>query len=163
MKIDEGTKRRWDVMLGITGPVLTLVTVLLGVWQFDRGAANRREDDFHNAMLKDEIEFRRKLWLEQLETYRSISKLSGRIVATPPGKERDAAISEFETAYWGSMILVSDKEVTQAMIGLRQALRDEKNKLGDPNDVKVWADKLGTVCRNSLAAGSPEKLRRPPP
>lgn len=158
--MDEETKRNWDVRLGIAAPILTLASVMLGVWQFNQGEANRRADDVQNALLKDDVEFRRKLWLEKLDRYRSISELVGEIIASPPGKTRAAAQVRFESAYWGYMILVSDKEVADALIGFRQALQDEKDGLGDPNDPKVWADRLVQACRKALEQGSPENLRR---
>ena len=158
--MDEGTKRRWDVRLGIVAPILTLVSVVVGVWQFNAGEAHRREADFRNALLKDDIEFRRKLWLERLDRYRAVSEMAGRIAALPPGKARAEIELQFESAYWGTMMLVEDKAAADAMIGFRQALRDEKSGFGQANDVKTWAESLAKALRASLEDGSPEKLRK---
>jgi len=158
--MDEDAKRKWDVRLGIVAPLLMLLSVVVGVWQFNAGEANRRADDFHNALLKDDIEFRRKLWMERLERYRTVSELAGRVAALPKGKARDEAELQFETAYWGTMILVEDEQVAKAMIGFRQAMRDENGGWGSAEDVKTWADALMKALRISLEAGSPETLRR---
>lgn len=158
--MDEAAKRRWDARMSLVAPLLTLLSVVVGVWQFNAGAANRREEEFRNALLKDDIEFRRKLWLERLERYRAVSELAGRIAALPPGKAREEAALQFETAYWGAMILVEDKTVSNAMVGFRQALIDERAGYGGANEVKVWADTLMKALRASLEAGSPENLRQ---
>ena len=39
--MDEASKRKWDVALGVLAPILTVVGLLVGVWQFNRGEINR--------------------------------------------------------------------------------------------------------------------------
>jgi hypothetical protein len=39
--VDEARKRLWDVWLGILGPILTVLGLLVGVWQFNIGEHNR--------------------------------------------------------------------------------------------------------------------------
>jgi hypothetical protein len=80
MQMKEEDKRLWDVIVGIAGPLLTVAGILVGVWQFNVGEENRRVLEHDSAVQKDEIEFRRKLWLERLNAYRSIAELAGEVV-----------------------------------------------------------------------------------
>jgi hypothetical protein len=70
----EATKRKWDVGLGIIAPILTCLTILVGVVQFNIGEQNKVRLEYDLIKQKDTIEFNRKLWLERLNAYRSIAE-----------------------------------------------------------------------------------------
>ena len=78
--MDESTKRVWDVWLGFIAPILTVVGILIGIWQFNSGEENKARLEHELVTQKDNIDFHRKLWLEQVSTYRSIAELAGKIV-----------------------------------------------------------------------------------
>ncbi len=159
--MDETAKRQWDVWLGAIAPVLTVIGIIIGVWQFNLGEDHRREESAASAIQKDDIDFRRKLWLERLDAYKAVSAIAGRIIATPPGKDRDRAIADFTSAYWGAMILVEDKAVEQAMVNFYLELHDEQSGWSrDPNRLKVRGEALIAACRTSLEAGSPTNLAK---
>ena len=159
--MDEGRKRGWDVGLGVVAPLLTIVGILVGVWQFNRGEDNRRTETVAAEQQRDTIGFKRRLWQEKLETYRKVTELAGKIVAAS-GRERVAAYKEFQANYWGAMVLVEDPPVEQAMIAFDREYRDlASGWVKDYNRLKVRADILAKACRQSLATGSLEVS--PPP
>ena len=155
----EDQKRRWDAYLGLVAPLLTVAAILIGVWQFNEGEENRRQLEETSAYQKDDIEFRRKLWLEQLESCRKIADIAG-VIASSSSTEtaRSEAISHFRASYWGAMIINEDKRVETAMIDLEAELRDLSHGDSDGMRVKVRVASLGSACRTSLRAGTPKAL-----
>lgn len=160
--MDEAAKRTWDVRLGILGPIITVAGVLVGVWEFNAGEDERRKseqaarlDQIHLEMRKDDLEYRRLLRQQQLQTYTTISTLVGKIAATPAGPARQNAAQAFEAAYWGAMVMVEDPAVQQAMRDFHDELHDETAGLShDPDRLKVRADLLAEACRKSLQANT---------
>lgn len=154
--MDENKKRSWDVRLGIVTPLLTMIGVLVGVWQFNRGEDHRKQEAVAAEIQRGTIGFKRRLWQEKLETYQKVTELAGKLVATS-GKERDDAYKAFQTAYWGAMVLVEEPKVEKAMIAFDREYRDLRSGWStEPDRLKVRADALARACRASLATGSLE-------
>src|SRR6476469_9172100 len=113
----EERKRVMDVWFGVFGPIITLAAILVGVWQFNTGERNRVELENQLLREKDTIEFKRRLWLDRVTTYRSIAELAGGIAASEKkDKDFEALVQKFRAAYWGLMILVEDPEVSKEMV-----------------------------------------------
>ncbi|PJG47217.1 hypothetical protein CAF53_02395 [Sphingobium sp. LB126] len=154
--MDEDNKRRWDVRLGVIAPVLTILGILVGVWEFNHGENSRRVETENAEKLRDSIAFRRTLWQQKLTTYQNVTELAGRLAATK-GEERAKAYVEFRTAYWGAMVLVEDPEVEKAMIAFDREYRDQASGWSkDDTRLMQRADILAKACRTSLATGKLE-------
>ncbi|MBN9662245.1 MAG: hypothetical protein J0H49_28870 [Acidobacteria bacterium] len=151
----EERKRVWDVWFGVLGPIITVAGILVGVWQFNTGERNRVE--LANRLLreKDTIEFKRKLWLDRVTTYRSIAELAGGIAASEK-KDKDflALVQKFRASYWGLMILVEDLEVRKQMVNFWADIHNFEEGWTDANTLKVRAQQLGEACRASIERGS---------
>jgi hypothetical protein len=161
--VKEETKRTWDVWIGALAPVVTVIGIVVGVLQFNAGEDHRRKTEIESIIQKDDLEFRRRLWLERLETYRSVAKMAGKIAAAPAGSERDKAMTEFEGAYWGAMALVEDKAVEQAMMDFHYEIHDQSaGWTRDPQRLQVRANALAMACRKSMEAGTPATLAAKP-
>jgi hypothetical protein len=153
--MEEGSKRNWDVGLGVVAPVLTIVGILVGVWQFNRGEENRTNLEYQLLERKDKIEFQRKLWLERLSTYKSIAAEAGKIATTDKKDKRfKELVQNFDAAYWGMMILVEDPDVEKAMVDFHVELTDYQKGLSDGDKVKLRADELVKACRKSVSPGT---------
>jgi hypothetical protein len=153
--MDEEPKRNWDVGLGIVAPILTIVGILVGVWQFNRGEENRTKLEYQLLERKDKIEFQRKLWLERLSTYKSIAEQAGKIAtADKKDKRFKQFVQNFDAAYWGMMIFVEDPDVEKAMIDFHLELVDYQKGLSDGDKVKLRADELVKACRKSAEPGT---------
>ena len=148
--MDEETKRRWDVRFGMVAPILTVLGILVGVWQFNSGEDHRRIEAEKAEDLRDSLEFRRRLWQQKLDTYQKVTELAGRIAATS-GADQTKAYTDFRTAYWGAMVLVEDSSVEQAMIQFDQEYRDSASGWNkDQSRLMKRADALAKACRQSL-------------
>jgi hypothetical protein len=153
--MDEDTKRGWDVGLGIVAPVLTVVGLLVGVWQFNQGEENKTRLEYQLLEKKDKIEFQRKLWLERLSTYKSIAEQAGKIATTDKDdKSFNGLVKSFDAAYWGMMIFVEDPAVEQAMIDFHVELVDYQTGKSKAEKVKLRAEELVKACRKSVAPGT---------
>jgi hypothetical protein len=152
----EERKRIWDVRLGVAGPIVTVAGLLLGVWQFNRGEENKTRLEYEMLAKKDDLEFRRKLWLDRVSTYRTVSELAGNIAAHERKDAKfDGLAESFSGAYWGLMILVEDKDVEQAMIQFYDEIRDYRIGRSDADRIKKRADQLIQTCRKSIE-GKPQ-------
>jgi hypothetical protein len=153
--VDEASKRRWEVGIGFAGSVLTVVGILVGVWQFTQGEQNKVRLESALVLRKDEIEFQRRLWLERLTTYRAVAETAGKIVARidDPATMKEA-LREFNAAYWGAMILVEDKAVEKAMVDFFVETQDLQRGWGSTDKLKFRANELIQACRRSAEQGS---------
>ena len=127
----EASKRAWDIWLGVAAPLVTVAGILVGVWQFNAGEAN-----------KTTIEFQRQLWMERLTAYRSIAELAGKIVAHADDKSLNDLAQQFTSAYWGNMIFVEDKQVEQAMIDFNVEVIEFQGGFSKVDRLKRRADEL---------------------
>ena len=158
--MDENSKRNWDVSLGVLTPVLTVAGVLVGVWQFNVGEDHRRQLEQESSLeqvkleiKKGDLGYQRLLRQNRLQTYINVATLAGQIAATPRGAKWNAAAQAFESAYWGTMVMVEDEKVQQAMRDFHDELHDQASGwTHDANRLKVRADLLSAACRTSLEA-----------
>ena len=122
-----------------------------------RGEENRTRLEYQLIKKKDETEFKRKLWLERLTTYQNVAKTAGEIAASA-GDEKvlKEKAREFSSAYWGSMILVEDKTVEDAMMRFGDAIRDFNDGYLKADDLRKRALELVTKCRQSVQRGEIE-------
>lgn len=142
--MDEAVKRRWEVWLGIVGPILTVSGILVGVWQFNVGEAR-----------KAAYEHASKLWLQRVETYTSVAKLAGKIAVHSDDQSFSKAVDEFMSAYWGDMILVEDSNVEKAMIDFRKEVEDFCQGRSNQDRLKIRADTLMKAFKDSVSQQVP--------
>lgn len=135
----------WDLGLKIVGSLLTVVAILVGVWQFNIGEERKAVYEHASA-----------LWLKRLETYSNVAKLAGSIAAAPGGQPAQADIDAFLAAYWGDMILVEDAEVERTMIAFRTEIEDFKRGRSSTDRLKQRADQLMKAFRESMKAREPQ-------
>lgn len=153
--MDEESKRGWDVGLGIVAPILTVIGLLLGVWQFNKGEENKTRLEYSLLAEKDKIEFQRKLWLERLSTYKSIAEQAGKIATTDKSdKAFKGLVQSFDASYWGMMIFVEDPDVERAMIDFHDEIVDYQKGQSNEDRIKLRANELVKACRKSVKLGT---------
>ena len=161
--MDEDRKRSWDVRLGVVSPIVTIVGLLIGVWQFNTGEENRVKLENQLLIHKDTIDFKRKLWQEKLDTYRNLVVLAGKITAvvgqSVDHAKLDPLAQDLTAAYWGQSVFVEDPEVAEALRKFHQAVTDYQAGLqgAEPADekVKVTANSLSAACKASISRSPP--------
>jgi hypothetical protein len=148
--MDEGTYRKWDLTLKIVAPLLTVVGLLIGVWQFTREQSAQLERQYQLIAENDRLEFKRRVWEKQLDAYTKLSGVVGRIASGDQSKdELTKDINEFDSLYWGDMIYAEDESVEKAMIDFHVEIQDFLKGVGTKDRLKVRADSLIQACRES--------------
>ena len=129
-----------DLLNKILTPLIAVVGVLIGIWQFTSNIE-------HN----DELEFKRNLWEKRLESYSQLSELVGKIITqTSNDKIFDSLAIEFEQVYWAKLPLIEDKQVEKSMIKFQAELHDFKNKESTLDDLRTRSYLLINDCKKSL-------------
>jgi hypothetical protein len=151
--VEEAAKRLWDVRLAAVAPVLTIAGIIVGVWQYTDGQQEKARLESKLLIEKDTIEFQRRLWLDRLQACRSIAELAGKIVTHSDQTKFDELAREFLATYWGTMILVQNKPVEQAMIDFSLEIDDFRAGRRDLDRLKRLAYALTQTCRRSVEQG----------
>ena len=148
--MDENKKRLLDIILSVIAPTITIVGILIGVWQFTYEQKNKVRLEYSLLARKKAVEFRRQLWLEQLKEYRQLSKLIGEII-TYSGDEKklNELFNKFLSIYWGMTIFVEDEIVEQAMVDFYLELNDYRNGWSNEKRIKIRAFNLVKTCHES--------------
>lgn len=165
----EDEKRRWDSRISLVAPLLTVVTIGVGIWQFTRQADNRLMEQTLAARTQDDLQFRRKLWTDATQSCTELTQNAARIAAeVDAGGDAAAFAKEWTGRYWSVSLTLDparplDKVVEGAIIEFRADLEDLrrgefKAQIGDR--LKTDAHALGKACGNRIRAGSSELLRR---
>lgn len=165
----EDEKRRWDVRLAVLGPLLTIVTIVVGVWQVNRESGNRLIEQGRMAQLQDDLEFRRKLWSDASQSCKEVTQLAARVaVEADYGSNSDELSKDWTARYWSVSLTLdpndpNDKLVEKALIEFRSDLQDlvdggYEDQIS--NRLKVHSHALGEACGQKIRAGSSEILRR---
>lgn len=146
---DEAYKK-WDLTIKTIAPIITVLGLLVGVWQFTRGQSAQLEREYKLLEEKDRIEFKQRTWAKQVEVYTKVSNVVGRIAAEDlSDDELKKTIGQFYTLYWGDMLYVEDEAVEQAMIDFHVEIQDYLKEIGNRDRLKVRAKQLIEVSRQS--------------
>lgn len=165
----EEEKRAWDVRIASIGPLLTVLTLMVGVWQFRAAADARVEEQAAAARLQDDLQFRRKLWSDGLESCRAVTELAARIAAeAEAGDPVDELAKQWSARYWGVSLTLDprserDEAIREAIIEFRVDLgeftRGERTQ-EMVDRLRVHAFELGQACSERVRAGSSDLLAR---
>lgn len=160
--MEKTNRANWDIYIGIAGPILTCAGILLGVWQFNAGERNKVRLQHELVKQQDEIEFRRKLWLEKLKTYQEVAQLAGKLSVYTDEASRFKDFSlQFKAAYWGSLIFVDDPNVESELKKFYLELKDFEVNQSNPGRLKMRATDLIKACR--VSSERPGTMAQPLP
>jgi hypothetical protein len=148
--MNEETHRKWDIGLKVAAPIITVLGLLVGVWQYTHEQKEQLVRQYKLIAENDRLEFKRRLWEKQLETYLHISNIVGKIAGGDQSeKEFKESINQFNTAYWGAMIYAEDAAVEKAMIEFNLEIQDYLNKESDKTRLKQRALAVVQACKQS--------------
>lgn len=145
---DDGYKR-WDLRIKIAAPIITVIGLLVGVWQFTAGQSAQLQRQSAQIAENDRLEFKRRMWEKQLDTYMKVSGAVGRIATAEDDKELRKEIANFDALYWGEMIYVQDEAVEKTMVAFHVETRDFLNGVRTKDDLKRRANSLVEAFRES--------------
>jgi hypothetical protein len=146
--------KRFELVLRLM-PTLTIIVTVLGfafsVWQYTREQAKDRKSAEDQARRADETrqrEFMKPLLDKQQQLYFEAATAAAIIASSPDGPERRQAIDKFWMLYWGPLVMVESKEVSNAMTTFKRCLTGE-DKCSDA-DVKNRSLALASTLEASI-------------
>ncbi|MEM6737716.1 MAG: hypothetical protein AAF620_16760 [Bacteroidota bacterium] len=120
----ESNHRKWDIRLKIFGPILTVVGLIITVIIFIVGESNIKEREIRAQEQQDALEFKRKFWEKQMDSYQKTARVAGNIAASLQSERKiDSLIHEFYILYHGQMILFEDEDVISAMKNMHREIK----------------------------------------
>ena len=120
------TKDRIELITKIVGPIIPLIAIIAGLWQFNAG----QEANY-------KMEFNRKMFERTLTTYDELAKITGEIVMSAEDTLKfDSLRMQFDRLYYTKMVLAENDTVGSLMIDTRNELLDYRNNESDLNKVK---------------------------
>ena len=141
-----------EIIIKAVAPVLTVVGILIGVYEFQAGERNTKEREYELIARQDSIEFKRKVWEQQLEVYRNLAGAAGQLsTATGNAQEFQKAADKFEQIYWGTAPLFEDESTEAAFKDLHLAVGDFRAHRIGANELRLAAAAAGDSMRASLA------------
>lgn len=156
--MDEAINRRWDVGLRIVAPMIAIAGILVGLWQFMTEESRRAE-----------LDFERRLWLQELEAYRTLAADIGAIVSALSDDEKivdedqfAAGTQRFRAAFWGYLLLLDQPDVEREIIEFHNELRDFSHGWSNSLLLKRQATSLLAVCRRASRESAPGVRRATP-
>lgn len=125
----------------IVGPIIPLIAIIAGLWQFNAG----QEGNYR-------MEFNRRMFERKLNTYDELAKITGEIVmAADDTLKFDSLRMQFDRLYYTRMVLSENDTVSSLMIDTRNELLDYRNNESDIIRVKKRVLFLMDKIKGSLA------------
>jgi predicted outer membrane protein len=135
-------------------PILTAFAILVGVWQFRVGLAASAKRDSQQMAAQDSLEFERRTWQDQLETYRQLATAAGKLAASTDDRQQFAkAVREFESVYWGVAIFIQDSTVGREFRALHDEIGDYRAGRVAPTRLKLRATSVTEAARVAVYRG----------
>ena len=141
-------KQGFDVSKAV-GPVLTVMGISVGAWQFTSQMSH-----------ESKMEFSRSLYAKKLAAYEQVGKAVGDLLIVPNDEALwiipedtlafDSCLNTFRTCYWGVLPLVEDKKVEAAMIQFKDMARFYRRGENDYHDLAREGMALMNACNRSL-------------
>lgn len=148
--MEENTHRKWDVAIQLFGSILTLVGILIGVWQFNAGQKENLHVEDKLMKSRDSLETVNKLWEQKITVYAEIGTAVGGILASTGKDSIDGYIKNYLILYYGKAIIVQDSIVRKKMNGFRTEIYHFLNNNSSEEKLKAKGRALGDAIRQSI-------------
>lgn len=153
----------YDLLLRALTPLLTLVTVIVGLYQFNRGQhenklreLNMRQLEINKMTNQTNKEILTKYKENQNKIYAEAMAVIGYIATHTDykAKEYQESLEKFEQFYWVGLSPVSTPEVDTAVMYFHSIvnnlkLNDFRNIEDKQTDLEIAADSVASVMRKS--------------
>ncbi|MBL8001852.1 MAG: hypothetical protein JNL05_07820 [Flavobacteriales bacterium] len=147
--MEQSTKERIEFATKAMAPLLTILGILVGAWQFTSQIAN-----------ESRMEFTRSMYNKKLAAYEQVGKAVGDLLIVPHDEQLwiapkdtvafDSCLKAFRTCYWGVLPLVEDSTVEAAMFQFKEMARFYRRGENDYNDLAREGMSLMNACNRSL-------------
>ena len=132
----------FDGILKLLTPILTLLTVLVGIYQFHK-----------EQVINETQEFKRQLWTRRLDAYTQTSELVSSIIASAnrgQNKKLDSLTLKFEEVYMSKLPLFDDKTLNGKMENFHTELDNFRYGEGNTELLHFKGYALIETCMKSL-------------
>jgi len=136
LKKNGTSKISLETWLKLSGAMLTIVTVAIGVFQYVSTRQN---------------EFRKAFWTEQFALYREACSAAASIAISEDIKTVEKERGLFWNLYWGKLSIIEHSEVKDAMVAFGNQLYEVEAERAHPRSLKLLSFGLARACRQSLA------------
>lgn len=147
--MEEPTPKRSTDLSKVITPVLTVLGISVGAWQFTSQMSH-----------ESTMEFKRSMYNKKLQAYEQVGKAVGDLLIVPHDEQLwvsaqdtlafDSCLENFRTCYWGVLPLVEDKGVEAAMIQFKDMARFYRRGENDYQDLAREGMSLMNACNKSL-------------
>lgn len=137
-------EKRFDLLIRIGSPIITLATVLIGIWQFNQGQKELKEREieqrnFEMAKINNQATADVLLKFKELQTKQYIEATSVISYLTVNenfgSQEHKNKLERFWQLYWVELSAIESKEVEAEMVHFGNILKDIER-----NDFKNFKD-----------------------
>ncbi len=150
METETRKKGGWDFSKAVA-PLLTVLGIFVGAWQFSSQMSH-----------ESTMEFSRSMYNKKLQAYEEVGKAVGDLLVVPHDEQLwigpddtlafDSCLERFRTCYWRVMPLVEDSVVETAMIQFKDMARFYRRGENDYHDLAREGMALMNACNKSLEA-----------
>lgn len=157
--MDENAYRRFQAIMRVVSVIGAVVVFFVGMHRYHAEQAELIQTRIEAEERAREREFRRELWLRQLDVLSKIAETASRIAAMVDQGDPaafESAVQEYEQLYWGNVTFVEDPELVQAMDALRHEIRyfrqglEPLGGLSAEDKVKQRAHAVAIACRRAI-------------
>lgn len=141
-------KKAWDWGKAVA-PLLTVLGISVGAWQFSSQMSH-----------ESTMEFSRSMYNKKLQAYEEVGKAVGDLLVVPHDEQLwispedtlafDSCLERFRTCYWSVLPLVEDSVVETAMIQFKDMARFYRRGENDYHDLAREGMSLMNACNHSL-------------
>jgi hypothetical protein len=168
--VDEHNFRTFQAAMQVVSTIGAVIVFFIGLHRYHVEQANLIRQRVEAEQWTRDREFRRDLWLRQLDVMSKVADTASRIAAMVADGEStafDTAVQEYEQLYWGNITFVDDLDLVRAMDALRHEIRYFRQGL-EPIDglsagdkVKQRAHGVAIACRRAIRTSGEEYLPLP--
>lgn len=168
--MNEHNFRLYQVIFQTIAAVGAVIVFFVGLHRWYADQRSLLETRIAAEETARDIEFRRELWMRQVDMLADIADTASRIASFADDQQPDdfdAAVQDFERLYWGNVTFVDDPELVQAMRSLRNEIRYFREGYGPaPNGgpsrqgkLKQHAYDVAAVCKKVIRESGQEYVR----
>jgi hypothetical protein len=157
--VDEHTFRRFQTIMHVVSTIGAVVVFFVGLQRYHTEQANLLRMRVEAEQWARSREFRRDLWLRQIDVLSKVADTAGHIAVTVADGELtafDSTVKEYERLYGGNVTFVDDPDLARAMDALRHEIRYFRqglkplDGLSASDKVKQKAYGVAIACRRAI-------------
>lgn len=146
------SEERWKLVIEASATVITGLSLIASVLIYLHGQEQALRTEQALIDTREARAYARRQWDERLASYQRLAASLGGIAAEIELEQpvSEASLSEFHSAYWGTMLLVESEAVGLEMLRLKNDLRDLEAGRIDGDRVKLRIEQLVGVIREHV-------------